>query len=118
MPFAFAVMLSLAAGLSLVEEHMRPMVAAGAAPDLPFAFANSLNKGPGAKVPHEGVASPNNGSAGAAGTTGLYPTSPGVGSRALTGNDGPDAAADQPEMATGADLKGPPMRFAPTETPE
>ena len=39
-----------------------------------------------------------------------------VGSRALTGPQ--ERAADQPEMATGADLKGPPMRFAPADTPE
>jgi hypothetical protein len=27
-------------------------------------------------------------------------------------------SADQPEMATGEDLKGPPIRFAPDDTPE
>jgi len=29
-----------------------------------------------------------------------------------------DGAADQPLMATGIDLKGPPRRFPPSETPE
>src|SRR5262245_5126392 len=29
-----------------------------------------------------------------------------------------DPAAQQPEMATGADLKGPPKQFTPAETPE
>jgi len=28
------------------------------------------------------------------------------------------SAADQPEMATGLDLRGPPRRFAPGQTPE
>jgi hypothetical protein len=40
-----------------------------------------------------------------------------VGSRAFTGKDGP-AAAPQPEVATGVDLKGQPMRFAPVDVPE
>lgn len=43
---------------------------------------------------------------------------PGVGSRALTDQEARDRAADQPEMATGADLEGPPVRFSPADTPE
>jgi hypothetical protein len=42
----------------------------------------------------------------------------GVGSRALTSPEYQEKAADQPQMATGVDLKGPPMRFAPVDTPE
>ena len=45
-------------------------------------------------------------------------TKPGVGSRALTGSDAEDAAADQPLMATGVDLNGPPTRFPASKTPE
>jgi hypothetical protein len=29
-----------------------------------------------------------------------------------------DGAADQPQMATGSDLKGPPTQFPPSKTPE
>jgi hypothetical protein len=43
-------------------------------------------------------------------------TEPDVGSRALTSPLEQGAAT--PEMATGADLKGPPVRFAPADTPE
>ena len=40
-----------------------------------------------------------------------------AGSRAMTGED-QDSAADQPEMATGLDLKGRPTRFPAEKTPE
>jgi hypothetical protein len=40
-----------------------------------------------------------------------------AGSRALSPH-AQDGAEDQPEMATGVDLKGPPMRFRASETPE
>ena len=33
-------------------------------------------------------------------------------------NESSDPAADQPEMATGEDLKGPPTRFPANKTPE
>lgn len=42
----------------------------------------------------------------------------GVGSRGLTGNDDPGDAANQPEMATGVDLQGPPVQFRADDTPE
>jgi hypothetical protein len=45
-------------------------------------------------------------------------TKPGVGSRAISGSEDRDLAADQPEMATGLDLKGPPVRFPAAKTPE
>src|SRR5262245_12949758 len=44
-------------------------------------------------------------------------TKQGVGSRAITSSEALEAA-DQPEMATGLDLKGPPVRFPPAKTPE
>ena len=43
-------------------------------------------------------------------------TKPGVGSRAIAGSEAP--AADQPEMATGVDLKWPAVRFPAAKTPE
>lgn len=45
-------------------------------------------------------------------------TKPGVGSRAIAGSQAQDPAADQPEMATGMDLKGPAVRFPAAKTPE
>ncbi len=82
---------------------------------------------PSATAQERPAAAPNSGSADASpkdrGSTGWNGGSPNqnkqsVGSRALTGNDAQDPAADQPEMATGVDLKGPPQRFAPGQTPE
>jgi hypothetical protein len=43
-------------------------------------------------------------------------TKPGVGSRAIAGIEAQDSAADQPEMATGLNLKGPPVRFPAAKT--
>lgn len=40
------------------------------------------------------------------------------GSRDQTGTGNPEAAADQPFMATGVDLKGPPRQFPAGQTPE
>ena len=40
------------------------------------------------------------------------------GNRGPTGTGNPEAAADQPFMATGVDLKGPPRQFPAGQTPE
>ena len=40
------------------------------------------------------------------------------GSRGQTGTGNPEAAANQPFMATGADLKGLPQQFPAGQTPE
>jgi hypothetical protein len=42
----------------------------------------------------------------------------GGGSRGQTGTGNPEAAANQPFMATGADLKGLPQQFPAGQTPE
>ena len=100
---AAALALSAAAALLLVHES-------GKAPA-------TAQEGP--------AATPNSGSSDASpkGSTGWTGGSrdqgqQSVGSRALTGSDWQDPAADQPEMATGVDLKGTPHRFAPAQTPE
>ena len=40
------------------------------------------------------------------------------GNRGQTGTGNPEAAKDQPFMATGVDLKGPPRQFPAGQTPE
>lgn len=40
------------------------------------------------------------------------------GNRGQAGTGNPEAAANQPFMATGADLKGPPQQFPAGQTPE
>ena len=47
-------------------------------------------------------------------------TAPDGGNReqADTAKPNPESASQQPEMATGQDLKGPPMRFPAQQTPE
>ena len=40
------------------------------------------------------------------------------GNRGPTGSGNPEAAKDQPFMASGIDLKGPPQQFPPGQTPE
>jgi hypothetical protein len=127
MPLAFAMLLSVAAGLSLAAEHTR---AATASPQGPMATANALNgqgqgsnsikarpEGSSRPTPQKGGALAKQRSTDEAGTGDGQTKSGGVGSRALIGNDAPDAA-DQPEMATGVDLKGPPVRFPAGDTPE
>ena len=52
------------------------------------------------------------------GTTGWTGGNRGAGTTTTGQGTASDPAADQPEMATGADLKGPPKRFPPSETPE
>ena len=86
--FAAALALSAAAALLLAQESGKPPATAQ---ERPVATTPDLGSDQGKR---------------------------GVGSRALTGNDAQDPAADQPEMATGVDLKGPPHRFAPAQTPE
>jgi hypothetical protein len=91
MPVAFAVLLSVAAGLSLAAEHVGP------------AITNGVTL---AKEPGTGTTS-----------TGGQSRASGVGSRALTGNEAAGTSG-QPEMATGAHLGGPPVRFPAADTPE
>lgn len=68
---------------------------------------------------------------GSTGWTGVHPDTggatmgkakPGESKNATTGQSvqvhDQDEAKDQPLMATGEDLKGPPQRFAPSQTPE
>src|SRR5262245_7864609 len=125
MPLAFAVLLTRAAGLSLAEEHTSP-----ASPRPPITNANALN-GQGKEQDSIG-AKPQGGSKATplkagplakaratdeAGTGDGRAKPTGVGSRALMGNEAADAA-DQPEMATGLDLKGAPVRFPASDTPE
>ena len=52
------------------------------------------------------------------GATGWTGGNRGSGSVTTGDNSSSDSAAQQPEMATGADLGGPPKRFKPAETPE
>lgn len=49
---------------------------------------------------------------------GMESTGRAGGSRGQTGTGNPEAAANQPFMATGADLKGPPQQFPAGQTPE
>jgi hypothetical protein len=119
MPFASAVLLSVAAGLSLAAEHVGAPAAAGAAPGPPVVLSNSLNEGPAVRAAPRGAGPSQRRGAGSRAAAPSRPQAgaPGVGSRAFTGNDRP-AAAPQPEVATGVDLKGQPMRFAPVDVPE
>jgi hypothetical protein len=41
-----------------------------------------------------------------------------IGNQETTGSRAKESASDQPEMATGLDLQGPPERFLASETPE
>ncbi len=104
--FAAALALSAAAALLLAQESGKPSAAA--------------QERPVATTPDSGGADASPKDKGSTGWTGgtRDQEKRGVGSRALTGNDAQDLAADQPEMATGVDLKGPPHRFAPAQTPE
>ena len=45
-------------------------------------------------------------------------TAPGGSNRGQIGTGNPEAAANQPFMATGVDLKGPPQQFPAGQTPE
>lgn len=140
MPVMSAMLLTVAAGWSLAEEHIGP--AATASPDRPFATANALNgqgqgkgssstkakpqgnskptkpQGNSKPTPQPGGAQAKQRATDEVGTgDGQAKSSTGVGSRALFGNDAPDASG-QPEMATGVDLRGPPVRFPADDTPE
>jgi hypothetical protein len=137
MPLVSAMLLSLAAGLSLAEEHSRPTTAS---PGRPVAAANAVNaqgpsspndpsspkagikprpQGNGSPSPHRaaGTLVKERGTDQAGTGDGGQTRAVGVGSRALMGNEAPDAS-DQPETATGVDLKGMPVRFPAADTPE
>jgi hypothetical protein len=93
MPVAFAVLLSVAAGLSLAAEHVMPPATSG----------GKLAKERGTDT--TGTAN------------GGQPRASGVGSRALTGNEAAGASG-RPEMATGVHLDGPPFHFPAADTPK
>jgi hypothetical protein len=124
MPMACAVALSVAAGLALAEEHKswEPRASPGRA----IASADLSNKAaPGTKgTAGKETAQPSEerGTDGIATGDGGQPkgerSKQGVGSRGLTGNPARARAADQPLMATGVDLNGPPVRFPAADTPE
>ena len=121
MPIACAVALSVAAGLALAEEHAWEP---GAPSERAVAPADLSNKAaPGTKgTAGNETARPNErGVDGVATGDGDQPKGgrgkQGVGSRALTGNAARERAADQPLMATGVDLNGPPVRFPAADTP-
>ena len=114
LPFCFAVALSVAAGLSLAEEHRGAQTGPpAAAPEPPSASAEPLGKG----MSRNKGASPGEPEANGSNQAETKPKQ-GVGSRALTGREAAERAADQPEMATGVDLNGPPVRFPAADTPE
>ena len=124
LPPAFATLLSVAAGLSLAEEHIGPMGApapATHANNLPGMDTSRIKPKPqrdGKRAPTEKLPLATERGTDEAGTgDGGQTKSTGVGSRALMGNEAPDAA-NQPEMATGVDLKGAPVRFPAGDTPE
>jgi hypothetical protein len=123
MPVVFAVALSVAAGLSLAEEHVGPWVAATERPaahvtnPLGSDQTKALDESTARTVQNEGAAAKERGiDAAGTGDSGRTKAS-GVGSRALTGNETPDASG-QPEMAPGADHEGPPVRLPAADTPE
>jgi hypothetical protein len=93
MPVAFAMLLSVAAGLSLAAEHVGPGATNG----------GTLAKQWGTDTTGAGDGGQSRG--------------PGVGSRALTGNEGVGASG-QPGMATGVHPEGPPIRFPAADPPE
>ena len=103
--FAAALMLSLATAPALGEER----------PQLPGAAAERPATTP--DPDSSGTSPEGRGSTGWTGGS-RDQSKPGVGSRALTGAERQDRAADQTLMATGVDLKGPATRFPASETPE
>jgi hypothetical protein len=123
MPMACAVALSVAAGLALAEEHAWEP---GAPPQRAVVPADLSDKAaPGTKgVATRMTAQPKEWGADGVSTSDGGQVKDGrrkqgVGSRALTGNRARDErAADQPLMATGVDLNGPPVRFPAADTPE
>jgi hypothetical protein len=91
MPVAFAMLLSVAAGLSLAAEHVGP----------PATYGGTLARERGTDATGDGGQS----------------RASGVGSRALTGNEAA-GASNRPERATGADPDAPPVRFPAADTAE
>ena len=101
--FAAALLLSVAAAPLLAQESAKPP---GTAPERPVATPDPDSTGT-KELGSTGWTGGNRGQ-----------TKPEVGTRAITGSEAQDPAADQPEMATGLDLKGPPVRFPAAKTPE
>ena len=98
--FAAASTMVLAAASVVAQDDARPPATALEPPN---ATADTNSNGTKAK--------------GKTGWTGGSGEQTKSGSRAFSGEEG-DLAKDQPEMATGRDLKGPPVRFPPAKTPE
>jgi hypothetical protein len=92
MPVAFAMLLSVAAGLSLAAEHAGPPATDGV----------TLAKERGTDTTGTG--------------DGAQSKTQGVGSRALTGDEA--GASGRPGMATGVGLKGRSIRFPAADPPE
>jgi hypothetical protein len=112
-PVASALALTVAAGLALAQQH-RWTPAAGRPAAGPQGMAAVVQtKG---KTVQAGTTAQPNDDTGGQGKSSAKPSS--VGSRALTGNDEDRQTRNQPEMATGIDLKGPPVRFPAADTPE
>jgi hypothetical protein len=86
-PLAFAVLLTVAAGLSLVEEHAWTPATA---PDSVMS-SDLTSKG---APPHQGISDRDPGSADTYGHLQAV-RQPGVGSRALTGHDGAEPGTDR-----------------------
>jgi hypothetical protein len=118
MPVVAAALLTVAAGWSLAEEHARPSAAG------PSASSGSRSNATGTRAannkarPENGNLAKERGTDSSGTGDGGQAKSSGVGSRALIGNDNAHEMMDQPEMATGLDLKGPPVRFPAGDTPE
>ncbi len=100
--FAAALTLSVAAAALLAQESTK---APATAPERSVATPDSNSSG----TKETGTTAETGGSRGQ--------TKQNVGSRAMTAED-QDLAADQPETATGLDLKGRPVRFPAAKTPE
>lgn len=97
---AAALLISLTSSIALAQDH------------------STTPPGPENSSRSDGTAPHGMGSSGWSGGTGGSH----IGKSETTGQDTRDAssnpAADQPEVATGADLKGPPTRFPANKTPE
>lgn len=108
----FACAFTVAIGLPRAEEMANPP---SAAPEPAAQSSGAEGKG----APHDSTGTNEKGSTGwTGGSRDQTNSEPGVGSRALVGQPAQDRGADQPAMATGVDLKGPPQRFPAADTPE
>ena len=104
LPLACAVALTLAAGLSLAEEHARHRTEAQAAVALPAAASHASPAERHGRIPpatHPVSAVGHSAAPTVGATTGATGTTTGVGSRALTGDETQAPATDRQETAPG-----------------